>query len=434
MGGRYFAAGAGGVDGVGGLDRVSARSGRGPAPAPGRRGLDVGRQRHVIHRQLVPALRLAQLLAERGSGRRPSGRIGGHRPLDQPADILGHPVRPQVRHRLGRQPQEMRHDLLTRAALESRMPGQRTEQRRPEPVDIRRRRRPDTAQQLRRGESGRAGDRVRRSLETAGDPRDPEVGELGFPVLGDQDVARLDITVQRPRPVRRLQRPADLHTQPQGRRPVQRPAPLDPLVQRALRVVLHHDVRAAGPGGPDLHHRDDVRVPGQPPHRPLLAQEPLQVVGVEVGGQHLDRNGPVQRRLLAPEHRAEPAPPDLLGVERTPPRPTRRGRPECQRPVRAAAASHPARTRPSQHRCSSRRCTRATAAASDRGPRARGPRRATGARSARTLRPQLLSVRTVRRDAMSVRSEPPANASASRDRLAASAFPQPHASVITIGR
>src|SRR6185369_2659992 len=38
----------------------------------------------------------------------------------------------------------------------------------------------------------------------------------------------------------------------------------------------------------------------QTAHRPLFAQEPLHVLGVQVRGEHLDRDRPVQGRLHAP--------------------------------------------------------------------------------------------------------------------------------------
>jgi len=84
-----------------------------------------------------------------------------------------------------------------------------------------------------------------------------------------------------------------------------------------VRVVLHHDVWPAGGGRPDLEDVDDVRMPGQFAHCDLLAHEPLQVVGLEIGGQHLHRDDAIQRALAAAIHHPEPAAPDLLGLLET---------------------------------------------------------------------------------------------------------------------
>ena len=63
-----------------------------------------------------------------------------------------------------------------------------------------------------------------------------------------------------------------------------------------LGVVGHHDERPAAIAvAPIAQDRHDVRVTGQPAHRPLLAQEPGEIVRVEVGRPqdlHGDRCGP----------------------------------------------------------------------------------------------------------------------------------------------
>ena len=80
------------------------------------------------------------------------------------------------------------------------------------------------------------------------------------------------------------------------------------------RVVLHHDVRPTRRGGADLQDVDDVRVPGQPAHRALLAQEPFEVVRIQIGGEHLDRDGAVERSLRTAIDDAEAATPDFVGI------------------------------------------------------------------------------------------------------------------------
>ena len=89
---------------------------------------------------------------------------------------------------------------------------------------------------------------------------------------------------------------------------------MDLGLQRTVRVVLHHDVRPPGGGGPDLEDADDVRMPGQLAHRHLFAHEPLQVVGLEIRGQHLHRDDAVQSALAAAIHHPESASADLLGI------------------------------------------------------------------------------------------------------------------------
>ena len=100
-------------------------------------------------------------------------------------------------------------------------------------------------------------------------------------------------------------------------RPTDRPGVVDLGLQRTVRVVLHHDVGPAGGGGADLEDADDVRMPGQFAHRHLLTHEPLQVVRLEIRGQHLHRDRAIQRGLAAAIHHAEPAAADLLGILET---------------------------------------------------------------------------------------------------------------------
>lgn len=53
---------------------------------------------------------------------------------------------------------------------------------------------------------------------------------------------------------------------------------------------------------------------GQSSHRTLFPEESLPVLGVEIGGEHLDRNRPVQGRPAAAIHDPEPTPPDFLDL------------------------------------------------------------------------------------------------------------------------
>lgn len=50
---------------------------------------------------------------------------------------------------------------------------------------------------------------------------------------------------------------------------------------------------------------------GQAAHRLLLAQKPLAALGIDLRGEHLDRDHPVQRVLDTAIHHPEPASADL---------------------------------------------------------------------------------------------------------------------------
>jgi hypothetical protein len=69
----------------------------------------------------------------------------------------------------------------------------------------------------------------------------------------------------------------------------------DQRFQRILWVIGHYQIRTTELGGADLHDGHDVRVPGKAPHGALFPQEPVEVLGVEIGVQHLDGDGPIKR-------------------------------------------------------------------------------------------------------------------------------------------
>ena len=94
----------------------------------------------------------------------------------------------------------------------------------------------------------------------------------------------------------------------------QRAGVMNPGVQRVPGVILHHDVGPARRRGADLKDVDNIRVPGQLAHRALLAQESLEVVRIEVGGEHLDGHGALQGVLPAAVDRAETTASDHVSV------------------------------------------------------------------------------------------------------------------------
>ena len=86
--------------------------------------------------------------------------------------------------------------MFTALPFEGGVTGKCTEERRAQRVHVRRRRRRVALEHFWRRECGRTGDHPGRRLESSGDPGDAEVRQLRFAVVGQQDVARLDVTVQ----------------------------------------------------------------------------------------------------------------------------------------------------------------------------------------------------------------------------------------------
>ncbi|MGC1155872.1 MAG: hypothetical protein WA925_28320 [Mycobacterium sp.] len=68
----------------------------------------------------------------------------------------------------------------------------------------------------------------------------------------------------------------------------------DPGVHRIPTVVRHHDVGTPGGGSAALEHRHDVRVPGDPSHRPLLAIKGFEVNLVLIETEHLHRDDSIE--------------------------------------------------------------------------------------------------------------------------------------------
>ena len=60
------------------------------------------------------------------------------------------------------------------------------------------------------GKRRRRGDDARRGLKAAGDPRDAEVRQLGFAIVGEQNVRGFDVAVQGAQPMAVSSAPAIL--------------------------------------------------------------------------------------------------------------------------------------------------------------------------------------------------------------------------------
>src|ERR1700732_1994554 len=89
---------------------------------------------------------------------------------------------------------------------------------------------------------------------------------------------------------------------------------VDSCIQGVPRGVLHHDVGPTRLRYADLKYLDDVRMAAQLAHGALLAQKSFDIVCIEISGEHLDRNGALERTLPAAVDRAETAPSDFLGI------------------------------------------------------------------------------------------------------------------------
>jgi len=105
-----------------------------------------------------------------------------------------------------------------------------------------------------------------------------------------------------------------LHPESQGFIQWEWPVAADPRVEGVLGVVRHDDVRPTVVGDADVEDIDDIRVPGQPARRALLADESFPVLLDEVCGEDLDCHGAVERRLGAAVDDAETAAADLVCV------------------------------------------------------------------------------------------------------------------------
>ena len=122
-----------------------------------------------------------------------------------------------------------------------------------------------------------------RSSESAS-PKSPI---FAMPVVGEPDVARLEVAVDDAVRVRVLQPLRDLRGDPHGVGDRQAPSLrlVDQARQLAARHVLADDVRldlAAGAGLlAGVEDGDDVRVVAEPPHRLRLAADARDAVGVE---------------------------------------------------------------------------------------------------------------------------------------------------------
>ena len=105
--------------------------------------------------------------------------------------------------------------------------------------------------------------------------------------------------------VHRLERARDLHPDREHLVERERPAGLEAVAERPVRVVGGGDVRAAVGGVPVVEDGDDVRVPREAAGRGALPLEPAAqplLDGADL--QHLDRHGPGELLLVGAIHDA----------------------------------------------------------------------------------------------------------------------------------
>ena len=255
---------------------------------------------------------LGRLRDELGAGREAVVRSLGERLLDHAVDRLRQ-VGPEARDERRRLFQMREHDLEVALALERRNAGEALEEHAPECVDVgpgidgaaldlfRR----DVRDRSHEGLAGQARDRrrVAREAEIA------EVGVLGL-AGADQDVRRLDVAVDEPEPVSRVERVADLGEQVERALVADAIARVDELPKVVAFDVLHRQEEdvALLAGGID---RDDVRVL-QARGQLGLEEEPTPktLVPGQLRPDHLDGDLALQVLVLREVDGAHRAPPE----------------------------------------------------------------------------------------------------------------------------
>ena len=137
--------------------------------------------------------------------------------------------------------------------------------------------------------------------------RDPEIGEVGTVLGPDQDVGRLDVAVDEPARVRRVERVRDRREQGDGALGLERAVRLDDAVEIDAVDVAHDDVEPAVLLA-RVEHLDDARMLDLGGRAPLAleARAEADVVG-EVRRQQLDRPRLVEVQVAAAVHRAHAA-------------------------------------------------------------------------------------------------------------------------------
>lgn len=114
----------------------------------------------------------------------------------------------------------------------------------------------------------------------------------------------------------RFQSAADLDAESQDVFGGKNPDTTDEVLESAVPVVRHDKERMAALRFTDLQHRGDVGVARQSPHRALFTRKTRSVF-VELGGENLDRDNPIQFGLRASKNDAESSYADLFSPVET---------------------------------------------------------------------------------------------------------------------
>ena len=256
-------------------------------------------ERHRIRCQPVVPLRHLQLATEFLRRLLPIVRLLRHRLLNRSADIGRDPVRTQIRHRRGSDPQIVRDEILVGLALMRGTTGDQRVNRGGKGVDVGRDRRRISGEHLGCGVGEGAGEEAGHRFVPTGDARGPEVAQLRFAVAVDEHIRGLDVAVQSVCPMRGFQRPAQFHSDAQCLRPCDPALSAQSLREGTSCVVGHHDEWPTTLGDADLQDVHDVRVAGKRTHRVALPQKTLPVIIVEIRSEHLDGDASPEGLLVA---------------------------------------------------------------------------------------------------------------------------------------
>src|SRR5262249_47501175 len=102
------------------------------------------------------------------------------------------------------------------------------------------------------------------------DVGDSEVAQSRLAEVGEQDVRRLDVAMEDPQAMSRLEGGGHLYPESQYLVQRQRTKLADARLDGTPSVVLHHEIWIAAFGFADLEPAADVGMPGEAPLRPLF--------------------------------------------------------------------------------------------------------------------------------------------------------------------
>jgi len=142
---------------------------------------------------------------------------------------------------------------------------------------------------------------------TGGGAGEAEVGELGAPILGEEDIGGLDVAVDDALAVRELQGIANLAGDGEGLLGIES-GPAQDAAEVGAVHVFHDEIEVALAGLAEVVHGDDAAMLelGEGAGFALKAGEEI-AVGGEFGGEELDGDGAIEGGLRAFVHGAHAA-------------------------------------------------------------------------------------------------------------------------------